>query len=412
MVFSEERVPANIFLERTRITMTDSQMKAWKAEERKKIRDIELNDIDKLRKVIANGVDVNNIFLGGRPILQAAAMSKENHIEFVKLLLKAGAYLNKGSYSQQPLWWAEQFQKRELIKLLLEAGAKVTMRHAIKKGYTKKAVEMLNTGTDPNGFDDGGRSFLQLAESERRREIALLLVGAGATTSLAHAVSQSYTNRVIQMLDSGSDPDEGSPLAVAVSKGQLDMVILLLNAGASVEDDGSNLINAVQNNKPNIVTLLLVAGAKFNFDIPKGKIKQTVVLKFNSLLGLNAVPRNEKQAEEYTIANSDELSLLHLAAIRGYTEIVSQLIYVGSDIDKSTKNGFTPLHCAALFGHTESVSMLLKAEANTSPKVLFQGDHHSALELAQLKNHPKIVELIEESNSFIGSLIKTVTNLF
>ena len=413
-VFSEEIVKAKTWSDRPVTTLPEIDREAMLAEEKRKIRNIALTNIEGLRKVIASGADVNNIYWGTRPILLAAAMSKESHIEFIKILLEAGADPdgNARTRGEHPLWWAELNRKRELIKLLLNADAKVTMRHAIEKGYSEKVTELLKSGANPNANDDTGRSLLSLAESKRRREIALILVDAGATMTLTHAVKHLYTKKVIEMLNAGADPNEGSPLAVAVSKGHTDMVVLLLNSGANVKDDGSNLIKAVQKNQPAIVALLLRAGAKFDFEIPKEKITHAVELRFNSLLSLRTVPRNEKQTEEYTITNSEGLSLLHLAAVKGYSEIVSQLINAGLDVDKSTNDDYTPLHCAALFGHIDIVVMLLKEEANTDPKVYFKGSRHTAEELARVKNHSDIVELIEENDSILVKIINSVTDLF
>ncbi|WP_425386679.1 ankyrin repeat domain-containing protein [Wolbachia endosymbiont (group A) of Barypeithes pellucidus] len=57
-----------------------------------------------------------------------------------------------------------------------------------------------------------------------------------------------------------------------------------------------------------------------------------------------------------------EKTLLHLAAEKGYTDIVNTLLRKGADVNAKDYFGNTPLHCAAANGHTEIVSALIRSE--------------------------------------------------
>ena len=59
---------------------------------------------------------------------------------------------------------------------------------------------------------------------------------------------------------------------------------------------------------------------------------------------------------------------LHLAAIRGHTNIIKLLIEWGRGVDRNCKDfdENTPLHYASEYGHFESIIYLVK-EANADP---------------------------------------------
>ena len=64
----------------------------------------------------------------------------------------------------------------------------------------------------------------------------------------------------------------------------------------------------------------------------------------------------------------DSWSALMMAAARGYTEIVKELIKAGADVDFEWNNGVTSLMLAATNGHIEVVKELIKAGADVGHK--------------------------------------------
>lgn len=63
---------------------------------------------------------------------------------------------------------------------------------------------------------------------------------------------------------------------------------------------------------------------------------------------------------------------LHLAAIRGHTEIVRILVNHGTDKNAKDFDENTPLHYASEFGHFQSIIYLVKeAEADAQMKNKF-----------------------------------------
>jgi cytohesin len=69
--------------------------------------------------------------------------------------------------------------------------------------------------------------------------------------------------------------------------------------------------------------------------------------------------------------DSDGLTPLHLAAVKGYRTVAELLLSHGAEVNAKNKDGFTPLHVAAFEGHKDVVKMLLanKAEVNARDSI-------------------------------------------
>lgn len=71
----------------------------------------------------------------------------------------------------------------------------------------------------------------------------------------------------------------------------------------------------------------------------------------------------EERGQE--LRDEDGLTMLHWAAIKGNSEVISLLVKKGAaSVGAETKAGRTPLHFAARRGHGESTLALLNAGAN------------------------------------------------
>uniref|UniRef100_A0A670I346 Uncharacterized protein n=1 Tax=Podarcis muralis TaxID=64176 RepID=A0A670I346_PODMU len=73
---------------------------------------------------------------------------------------------------------------------------------------------------------------------------------------------------------------------------------------------------------------------------------------------------NERIENDINAVNSEDETLLHIAAAHGHTEIIDYLIGRGAKLEVKDKKGRTPLHRAAERGHGEAVKMLLQLGAN------------------------------------------------
>lgn len=67
---------------------------------------------------------------------------------------------------------------------------------------------------------------------------------------------------------------------------------------------------------------------------------------------------------QWQLKNFEGQTMLHLAALLGYTKVIIMLIAQGARVDGQDTNGMTPLHFAALHGHRKIVKKLLRAHAD------------------------------------------------
>ena len=66
-------------------------------------------------------------------------------------------------------------------------------------------------------------------------------------------------------------------------------------------------------------------------------------------------------------------SVLYIASLAGYTQIVALLLENGADPNQKDVHGWTPLHRAALWGHVEIARLLIEngANVNASDEVFY-----------------------------------------
>ncbi|WP_424244706.1 ankyrin repeat protein [Elusimicrobium posterum] len=108
------------------------------------------NDVNTIKKLLAAGADVNARAFegtGSSPLFDAIMLSREENTEaVVKLLIASGAQLNVqvGETGATPLILASMMNKKNIVQILLDAGAdtsiktekgKTALDYANEKGY-------------------------------------------------------------------------------------------------------------------------------------------------------------------------------------------------------------------------------------------------------------------------------------
>ena len=111
--------------------------------------------------------------------------------EIVKLLINAGADVNKEDDGYTALHFATDMGHTEIVKLLINAGADVNIKdgpaygrtplhYATYKGYTEIVQLLIDAGVNVNIKDGHGRTPLHMASNMEHKEIVKLLIEAGA----------------------------------------------------------------------------------------------------------------------------------------------------------------------------------------------------------------------------------------
>ncbi len=237
-------------------------------------------------------------------LLQTAAIYGRDKI--AKLLLKEGTTVDAtGKSGLTPLHFAAQNQHIEMVRLLLEAEAKVD-------GI-------------PDRAEPCGLTPLHFAAQNGYIEVVKLLLGRGAN------VNATVTNGA----QCGC-----TPLHLAAQNGHSDVVNELLQEGAyenailfSDQEYGATpLHSAAQNGHSTVVWLLLKSRA----------IIKDPVMNCNQQRGVTP---------------------LHIAALRGHSKLVSQFLKKGVNVnarmfDDSKASSYTPFDLAQANGHEEVCKLI------------------------------------------------------
>lgn len=229
-----------------------------------------------------------------------------------------------------------------------ESYAGATGLHvAAEWGHLGIAEELLRHKARVDALDSYQRTALLWALTNNHRDIALLLIKAGADANrrdpegnspLAEAVRHGDVDLVRGILAAGVTllASDERPLREAVVSGNPELVRLLLAAGANAcsdpEKDISAFAAAVQNGSPAIVKLMIervkecrdrkVAGQGFRYAAAEGNLSLLKLL-FTSLKGVIPVSPPSEYGKDYPYTKA---GALRAAVERGRHECVRFLI--------------------------------------------------------------------------------------
>jgi ankyrin repeat protein len=170
----------------------------------------ERGDAPVIRALLKAGADVESANAEGQTALMTVA--RTGNLEAAQLLIGAGAKVNAVEQwrGQTALMWAAAQSQPEMVRLLIKRGARVDERSAIREWPRKVTAE-----PRPQNRPTGGLTALLLAAREGCAACARALVEGGAAINL-------------------SDPDNISPLLMAVLNARFDTAAYLIKAGADV----------------------------------------------------------------------------------------------------------------------------------------------------------------------------------
>jgi uncharacterized protein len=387
------------------------------------------SNIEMVKVLLKGGADPNwiNNSPGLTPIVKAI---KDNRVEWVSLLLEYGASV-AFTTGYQPLLEAAQQGSPEMIRLLLDAGCPVNDRDrsgtsALRNACIYCNVEgiktLLDSGAevDPFGADllaiFGAPFFMrqisglmgeQPDPTAKIPQAIQAFIDAGAnvdvqgkdgTTALTLAVVDGYLDVVKMLLEAGADPNlQGklptmlflqnsdrhpflrqyaqptTALNLAAAFGRMDIAQVLIESGSDltfVDEQGRDAITiATKEGHQEIVQLLSQASSPSAETAPSanallGAAKQGNVEILRSALAAGIDPNT---SEAFVGRSRRDKTALMFAAEAGHLECVQILLAQDADVNLSDrpgkKLGKTPLMCAAEHNHGEIVHILLVAGA-------------------------------------------------
>jgi ankyrin repeat protein len=395
--------------------------------------------IDRVKELIARGVDVNKPWPGresdGLPIHRAAWYG---YTEIASLLIDAGANIDaQNRQGETPLMIAIQngFDKKyEMVVLLIEAGADVNIRNgsalaiAFQRAQWDIVSRLLEAGADPQLwdivlYDQTHFRFLEalvmrgmqneltilmergLNLKERRwqwlifnalKDIDMLrflaeagmeinIIGRNQLTLLQDAILESR-DAALWLIDRGvnvnyGSRDEMSALMWAVNRGDIELVKILLEAGADVNlkrgtqtalsyaffygedeiallligcgadvkvllfDGWSTLMWAVYSDSIELADKLIKAGVDVNYRTPQ--TRQTALM-----IAVGDV--------NHTTTDEDFLLYDNLAAMERNPAMVRLLLEAGADISLVNTSGRNALYYAENVSRNEEIIRLIR----------------------------------------------------
>jgi ankyrin repeat protein len=138
-------------------------------------------------------------------------------------------------------------------------------------------------------------------------------------------------------------------LRLAAHGGHVEVVRLLLNAGADVK---TALYLADHRGHTGVINLLMNAGAKNSMTLHEAATGgYAEVVKW----WVNAV------SDVDVLDHESDMTALHLATRNGHTKVVEVLIDAKANVNSISRSGKTALYMAAEGGHTEMVKILMHA---------------------------------------------------
>lgn len=151
------------------------------------------------------------------------------------------------------------------------------------------------------------------------------------------------------------------------------------------------LHSAVLRGNREVVQILLAAGARQDtVDVLAPRVLHVAARR-----GYRDIIHDllEKNKEDIDLTNGDGLTPLHLAAERGHTGAVEELLAAGADINVRNHLSDSPLHRAASRGHTAVIRLLINAGADIN--ALGRGrEGETPLHFAALNGHQETIQVL------------------
>jgi ankyrin repeat protein len=255
---------------------------------------------------------------------------------------------------------AARMGHEDLVALLIRKGAFIDMINSVSKGPIHHAivgghegvVRMLIQAGARLNYDPGppGDTPLRLAASCGQVDIVKLLIASGAAIDRVRQNSVSET-----------------ALGCALDRGHVEVAKVLLEAGAAV-DKGfyTPLCIAARHGNEELVQLLIDSGADLNRGSGHGKEETPLLAAASS--GCERVV--EILIEAGARVNQDVWNeILHVAADVGDRGVVELSIRHGADLNcaRGSEDNGTVLHAAAAMNHAELVALLLERGVSPDP---------------------------------------------
>jgi ankyrin repeat protein len=332
--------------------------------------------------------------------------SEHGNVVMVERLIAPGSRVNNAcTDGYTPLFVAAEHNGLDVLKLLIARGADVnlacdygfTLLHAAaENGHAGVVSALLETaGVELNAaISDGefaGDTPLYYAALKNRLDMLKLLIAAGANVNKARV--NGYT-----------------PLHVAAQHGHAGVVSVLLETAdmkinAALTDDRyadvAPSFLAANENQLDVLKLLVAAGADVNMVRVSDGCNPKFIAARKGHVGVVSVlietPGVDLNAAITDGACADDTPLF-IAAQKNRLDVLKMLIAAEADVNIARDvSGCTPLFIAAQKGHAGVVDLLIAAGANVNATRGTNGT--TALKIALAKGHAEVAQKLRAAGA-------------
>lgn len=349
------------------------------------IHALDNNELDILELLIEAGLDPN-ISIDDEKNTTLHWAAKKGNLEITEFLLneKNVDIELRNFYNYTPLSLAVQYNKKEIVKKLLNKGAdgknlkKMQSLHFEILNKHNEIVEMLLDAQKPpeiNSHDYKFNTALTYSVLTKNFSTLKKLLEKGANPNIAntegntplhHAVMDGSTEAVQLLLDNKADKNAKNqhgytPLIASIEKDNIEIAKQLLESGANlnIADTKGNtpLHHAVAHGNHEIVQMLLDNKAEINAQNQYGYTPF-----------MEAIKNKKIEIAKQLLDRSDQKTLLIEAIKCDDSETVKNLLELGVSPNVSDEEKNTPLHHAVDRENSEILKLLLDKKADFNAK--------------------------------------------
>jgi ankyrin repeat protein len=254
-----------------------------------------------------------------------------------------------------------------------------------------------------NSQDTSSVAFVDPESGTVSQEDAKLLKACseGSLTGVKNALAPPRGGKPANI--EARDPGIGNtPFIWAAFHGYVHIMEYLLHRGADIEaisNDGHKtaLLLASYGGHVDAVIFLLRSGAQINAANSRGDTSIAIASYMNHVDVVDVLLK--RRANILLATKEHKYTPLHLAAYKGYTDVISYFLnsddeHVHDIVNAKDKEGNSPMMLASIQGHGEVLRLLLNYES--CDQSLLDNLGNSAVILAANRGHLECLEILEE----------------